>query len=110
MYEDEVIGKERLHMMVNSEIITIDHSHEEYQIVIKNTFTGEETHHICDAIVLGTGYYQNPLPDLLAKFDQFLVKDFEGGLTIDSDYKVKLKKLWYCSSLCQWPFRTNSWY
>ncbi|WP_323835880.1 SidA/IucD/PvdA family monooxygenase [Photorhabdus africana] len=91
MYEDEVIGKARLHMMVNSEIITIDHSHEEYQIVIKDTFTGEETNHICDAIVLGTGYYQNPLPDLLAKFDQFLVKDFEGGLTIDSDYKVKLK-------------------
>ncbi|MCA6222393.1 SidA/IucD/PvdA family monooxygenase [Photorhabdus antumapuensis] len=34
MYEDEVIGKERLHMMVNSEIMTIGHSHEEYQIVI----------------------------------------------------------------------------
>ncbi|ERT13610.1 SidA/IucD/PvdA family monooxygenase, partial [Photorhabdus temperata] len=91
MYEDEIIGKERLRMIVNSEIITIDYSYGEYKIVIKDAFTGEETIHICDAIVLGTGYYQNPLPNLLTKFDQFLVKDFEGGLTIDSDYKVKLK-------------------
>ncbi|TNH43575.1 SidA/IucD/PvdA family monooxygenase [Photorhabdus luminescens] len=91
MYEDEVIGKERLRMIVNSEMMTIDHSNGEYQVIIKDIFTGEETTHICDSIVLGTGYYQNPLPDLLAKFDQFLVKDFANGLTIDNDYKVKLK-------------------
>lgn len=91
IYEDEVVGRERLKMVVNSELLSLTPLAEGYLVTVRDTFTGALNEYEVDAIALGTGYQQPTVPALLIQLDDFLVKDAEGGLVVDSDYQVKLR-------------------
>ncbi|VXC82012.1 conserved hypothetical protein [Enterobacterales bacterium 8AC] len=90
IYEDEVIGRERLKMVVNTELLSLMPSGQGYHVTLRDSFTGAQSDYDVDAIALGTGYQQPIVPALLIQLDDFLVKNAEGGLVVDSDYKVKL--------------------
>lgn len=91
IYEDEVVGRERLKMAVNSEMLSLTKTAQGYQVILRDAFTGALTEYEVDAIALGTGYQQSMVPALLEPLQAFLVKDSEGGLVVDSHYKVKLR-------------------
>src|SRR5450830_43867 len=91
IYEDEVVGRERLKMEVNSELLSLTKSAQGYQVILRDSFTGALTEYEVDAIALGSGYQQSKVPPLLAQLDKFLMKDADGNLLVDKEYKVKLR-------------------
>lgn len=91
IYEDEIAGRERLSMAVSAEVLTFQQMPDGYQVTLRDVFTGEVTEHVVDAIVLGTGYRQAKIPPLLEPLEQYLVKDSQGGLQVNSQYQVALR-------------------
>ena len=91
IYEDEVIGRERLKMAVNSQLLSLEKVQQGYQVIVRDTFTGALTEYEVDAIALGTGYEQSAVPALLGQLEAFLEKDAEGHLVVDSQYQVQLR-------------------
>ncbi|QPT13472.1 SidA/IucD/PvdA family monooxygenase [Serratia rubidaea] len=92
IYEDEIKGRERIKILNNSELLSLSSSHQGgYHIVTQDSFTGELFECEVDAIALGTGYQQPTIPALLAPLEQFLVKDPDGKIIVDNDYKIKIK-------------------
>lgn len=91
IYEDEIVGKERLKMAVNSELLTLVRTDEGYHVTLRDSFTGALSEYVVDAIALGTGYQQPMVPGLLKPLEDYLVKDAQGGLQVDGQYKVALR-------------------
>src|SRR5690606_39079965 len=60
-------------------------------VTLKDVFTGQISEIDVDAIVLGTGYEQPPVPPLLAELLPWLELDEDGGVQIDRDYRIGIK-------------------
>ncbi|WP_340620918.1 SidA/IucD/PvdA family monooxygenase [Xenorhabdus siamensis] len=90
IYEDEILGRERITMEVNSEINSLDYINNEYVMVIQDKFTGVKKSLFFDACVIGTGYFQPKIPALLNHMEAFLEKDYNGDLLIDDEYRIAL--------------------
>ena len=60
-------------------------------MTLRDSFTGALSEYVDDAIALGNGYQQPMLPGLLKPLEDYLVKDAQGGLQVDVQYKVALR-------------------
>jgi L-ornithine N5-oxygenase len=92
IYEDRVEGRERLHMRPFCEIDAVTNVNGSYHVLLRDTFSGARSRLTADAIVLGTGFEQPPIPSLLAELLPWLELAADGGIAIDRDYRVALKR------------------
>jgi L-ornithine N5-oxygenase len=91
VYEDELLGKERLKMHVFHETVSVTQTEAGYRVLLRDVFNGSESVIDVDGIVLATGYQQPLIPPLLAALQPWLVKDDDGGLLISRDYRIQLE-------------------
>lgn len=91
IYEDRVEGRERLVMRPFCEIDAVTNVDGSYHVLLRDAFSGAKSRLTVDAIVLGTGFEQPPIPPLLAELLPWLELAADGGIAIDRDYRVALK-------------------
>jgi L-ornithine N5-oxygenase len=91
IYEDAIIGRERLTVQPFSELVSVNRHGDCYRIVLRDVFKDEKTELLVDAILLGTGYQQPKIPPLLAALQPWLDVTDEDALSIERDYRIKLK-------------------
>lgn len=92
IYEDRVEGRERLHMRPFCEIDAVTSVDGSYHVLLRDIFSGAKSRLTVDAIVLGTGFEQPPIPPLFAELLPWLELASDGGIIIDRDYRVALKR------------------
>lgn len=90
IYEDSINGKERLRMHIFSDLLSVVPQESEYEVVLRDIFSGQSCTLVVDAIVLGTGYEQPRIPPILAELLPWLQLAQDGGLLIDRDYRIAL--------------------
>ena len=90
VYEDALLGRERLRMRPYSRVASVQPAGEAYQVTLQDVFSGAVTELEVDAIVLATGYRQHLVPPLLAGLRPWLRTDADGSVLIDRDYRLAL--------------------
>ena len=90
VYEDRLLGRERLRMRPYSVVLAVEHAGEAYAVTTQDIFTGEQSRFDVDGIVLATGYRQHLVPPLLAGLRPWLHTDADGGILIDRNYRVAM--------------------
>lgn len=90
IYEDRLLGRERLDVKGHSVVETITRSDDRFLVTLNEMYTGERSNHEVDAIVLATGYLQHVVPPLLSNLQPWLRTAPDSGLLIDRDYQIAL--------------------
>ncbi|PNE59685.1 L-lysine 6-monooxygenase [Paraburkholderia fungorum] len=91
IYEDAIVGRERLTVQPFSEAVSVNRDGDGYRVVIRDVFKDQRTELMVDAILLGTGYQQPKIPPLLSALQPWLDVTEEGALSIGRDYRILLK-------------------
>jgi L-ornithine N5-oxygenase len=92
IYEDRLEGRERLCMRPFCEIDAVTIVDGNYHVLLRDIFSGQRSRLTVDGIILGTGFEQPPVPSLLAELLPWLDLADDGGVVIDRDYRVALKR------------------
>ncbi len=91
IYESRLRGQERLLMHAFRSVESVRQTKNSLLVRMRDIFTGDVSEIDVDAIVLGTGYEQPPVPPLLAELLPWLDLDEDGGVKIDRDYRIAIK-------------------
>jgi len=91
VYEDQLVGRERLIVQVFNQVVAIRSNGKDYAVTLRDVFNGEETTVEVDAIIAATGYEQPMIPPQLAAIQPWLVLDDDGGIKIGRNYHIETK-------------------
>jgi len=90
IYEDGIAGRTRLEAFSYHRVTDLKALENGYDVTLEDVFTGAQSRHTVDAVLLATGYLQHPVPPLLANLQPWLLADPDDGLRIDRDYRIAL--------------------
>ncbi|WP_256079600.1 SidA/IucD/PvdA family monooxygenase [Massilia sp. YIM B04103] len=91
LYEGEVTGQRRYEPHAWSAVEAVEALGKAYAVTLRDSNTGKTSTIVVDAIVLGTGYEQPPIPPLLAMLQPWLERDADGSMMVDRQYRVGLR-------------------
>jgi L-ornithine N5-oxygenase len=90
VYEDEIMGTERLKLHVYHEVVALNASPSHLQVTLRDLFSKETRQVEVDGIILATGYRQPPIPPVLSALQPWLPTGRDGGLIVDRNYKIAI--------------------
>ncbi|WP_406824844.1 SidA/IucD/PvdA family monooxygenase [Pedobacter sp. KACC 23697] len=91
IYEDKVLGINKIKMIDRSTVHAIEQEGEQYQVTIREIYKDHFTIENYDLIVLCTGYYEEKYPVILKEISHHLLNDNEEMLCLNRNYKVEHK-------------------
>jgi L-ornithine N5-monooxygenase len=91
MYEDRVAGTPRISLLTRRRIVAVGESAGSIRVTLADVYTGETETIEVDIVVLGTGYYNPPIPSVLGKIERFITRNELGAPVIGRDYRLSLE-------------------
>ncbi len=88
MYEDRVVNQPRIVMLNRRRIVDVARHQCGFRVNVEDIYTGDKQSLAVDMIVLGIGYLEEPIPDLLRHLTDAIVFDDQGQPAITRDYRV----------------------
>lgn len=88
VYQEKVLGTQRLHVHNVSCLPEVTESDDGVHATIESLATGQRTPVRADAVVYATGYQPPDPSPLLAEVEHYCVRDDEGRLRVDRDYRI----------------------
>lgn len=88
IYEDRLLGTERITMVPSSEVITVSESDGRYLLDTRNRLDGATTRVEADVVVLATGYVADTLPSILAPLRPDVRWDELGNPVVNHDFSL----------------------
>ena len=93
-YEDVILhGQSNIEMLNRLRPRIIETKVNSMLITLEDVYTHDEVLLDLDAVVLCTGYQQEPIPYLLDSIREHVLTDSKGRLLLNRDYSIKSKKL-----------------
>ncbi|MBV9336257.1 MAG: SidA/IucD/PvdA family monooxygenase [Solirubrobacterales bacterium] len=89
IYEDSILGRNRVTVIKRSAVTRIAETRSQLELVVEDVYSGEERRVGADAVVLCTGFLDEPVPYLLERLRPYLVLDTDGDLCVTRDYAVR---------------------
>lgn len=88
MYEDRVVGEERIFMLNRREVTYIIYDNGAFKIRLADIYTGAPSEIEVDVIVLATGYHEEAFPSILEPLRGHVAVDEDGGLVVNRDHSL----------------------
>ncbi|WP_405792386.1 lysine N(6)-hydroxylase/L-ornithine N(5)-oxygenase family protein [Streptomyces sp. NBC_01506] len=88
MYREKVLGTERLRFINVSRLVDVKETPDKARATVKSLVTGEETFLDADVVVFATGYGQADPVGLLGEVAERCLRDDEGRVRVERDYRV----------------------
>jgi L-ornithine N5-monooxygenase len=105
MYEDRVVGQERIFMLNRREVTYIIDDNGAFKIRLADIYTGTPSEIEVDVIVLATGYREEAFPSILEPLRGHVAVDEDGGLVVNRDHSLSFLNAAsaeiYLSGLCE---------
>jgi L-ornithine N5-oxygenase len=89
IYEDEIQGKDRIHVLKRSSVTEVISDGERLELAVEDVYCGQKRPISVDAVFLCTGYFDQRVPSLFDGVRQYLVLDDDGDMCISRDYEVR---------------------
>jgi L-ornithine N5-oxygenase len=90
-YDGEVVGNQRLSMIKRHEVVDAETTSSGVRVVIRERYTGETRALHPDAVVLSTGFREQPVPRMLEPLRAHLTIEQDGRLAAGRDYRSPLR-------------------
>ncbi|MFH8369518.1 lysine N(6)-hydroxylase/L-ornithine N(5)-oxygenase family protein [Streptomyces sp. NPDC018031] len=87
-YQEKVLGTERLRFLNVSRLVDVEETPTAVRATVKSLVTGEETPLDADVVVFATGYRQADPLGLLGEVADRCLRDGEGRVRVERDYRV----------------------
>ncbi|MEV0777117.1 lysine N(6)-hydroxylase/L-ornithine N(5)-oxygenase family protein [Streptomyces sp. NPDC050433] len=87
-YQEKVLGTERLRFLNVSRLVDVKETADKARATVKSLVTGEETFLDADVVVFATGYDQADPVGLLGEVAERCLRDDEGRVRVERDYRV----------------------
>lgn len=91
VYEEKIIGKERLHIIKCSEVDRVTQNGSQYRLQIRDIYYKTTQQVDVDYVILCTGFYEEDFPQILNPLRDYCYFDQQGDLIVSRDYEVKTK-------------------
>jgi L-ornithine N5-oxygenase len=105
MYEDRVVGQERIFMLNRREPTDIIYGGGAFKIKLADTYMEAPSEIEVDVIVLATGYREEAFPSILEPLRGHVAVDEDGGLVVNRDHSLSFLSAAsaeiYLSGLCE---------
>jgi L-ornithine N5-oxygenase len=105
MYEDRVVGQERIFMLNRREVTYIIYDNGVFKIKLADIYTETPSEIEVDVIVLATGYCEEAFPSILEPLRGHVAVDEDGGLVVNRDHSLSFLSAAsveiYLSGLCE---------
>ena len=89
-YEGEVTGRQRLTMLKRTVVRSVVDLGDQVRLELQDRHTGESCALTVDAVIIGTGYAEEPFPAVLEPMREHVAVDEDGLPEISRDFELRL--------------------
>lgn len=92
VYEENILGKNRIHVTKCSEITGVKRDNDGYRLNITDKYSSSSQEIYTDKIILCTGFKEEKLPYMLEPLRSHLLTDEEGDLVVTRNYQLETRE------------------